>query len=243
MASITWRSARDCLAETVQILDLISGTLAKIAPDASITMKTGIGEASEPYMRHRGASSTTPQKRNPVSCELIDAASKTFRQHAGLMPDAMAHDFGMRQDLGAVKTPPNPIQRSAREASEDAVPTAERRWRVAPRRRDPNNPRWRLTDRRLSAVAPQSVGSPRRRGSSRTIGRLVEQTEHLPSEPPENGLGSRQPFEGDSDGPRPQAEGERKQRSQSNGGNPPPLPRPARIAGLSCPSSTWRSPA
>ena len=34
-----------------------------------------------------------PQKRNPISSELIFAASKAVRQHAGLMLDAMVQDF------------------------------------------------------------------------------------------------------------------------------------------------------
>jgi 3-carboxy-cis,cis-muconate cycloisomerase len=67
--------------------------LAKIALDLSIMMMTEIGEVAEPYVRHRGASSTMPQKRNPISCELILAAARLVRQHAGLMLDAMAHDF------------------------------------------------------------------------------------------------------------------------------------------------------
>ena len=91
--SITWHSCRDGFAEAVQILGLITGSLAKIAVDVSIMTATEIGEVAEPFVRHRGASSTMPQKRNPISCELIVAASKMVRQHAGLMLDAMAHDF------------------------------------------------------------------------------------------------------------------------------------------------------
>lgn len=91
--AITWHSTRDGMAEAVQLLALISGSLAKIAFDISIMMTTELGEVSEPFVRHRGASSTMPQKRNPVSCELIIAASKMVRQHAGLMLDAMVHDF------------------------------------------------------------------------------------------------------------------------------------------------------
>lgn len=34
-----------------------------------------------------------PQKRNPISSELMLAASKAVRQHAGLMLDAMVQDF------------------------------------------------------------------------------------------------------------------------------------------------------
>jgi 3-carboxy-cis,cis-muconate cycloisomerase len=91
--SITWHSCRDGLAEAVQVLALVTGSLAKIAVDVSVMMTTELGEVSEPFVRHRGASSTMPQKRNPISCELIIAASKVVRQHAGLMLDAMVHDF------------------------------------------------------------------------------------------------------------------------------------------------------
>ena len=34
-----------------------------------------------------------PQKRNPIASEMILAASKAVRQHAGLMLDAMVQDF------------------------------------------------------------------------------------------------------------------------------------------------------
>ena len=50
----------------------------------------------EPFVKGRGASSTMPQKRNPISCELILAAAKAVRQHAGLMLDAMVHGFRAR---------------------------------------------------------------------------------------------------------------------------------------------------
>jgi len=91
--AITWHSSRDGIAEAVQLLGLISGSLAKIAFDVSIMMTTELGEVAEPYVRHRGASSTMPQKQNPISCELIIAAAKLVRQHAGLMLDAIVHDF------------------------------------------------------------------------------------------------------------------------------------------------------
>jgi 3-carboxy-cis,cis-muconate cycloisomerase len=81
------------MVEVVQVLALISGSLAKIAFDVSVMMATEISEVSEPFARHRGASSTMPQKRNPISCEIIIAASKMIRQHSGLMLDAMVHDF------------------------------------------------------------------------------------------------------------------------------------------------------
>jgi len=91
--AITWHSARDSVTEAVQLLALISGSLAKIAFDISIMMTTELGEVSEPFVRHRGASSTMPQKQNPVSCELILASAKLVRNHATSMLDAMVHDF------------------------------------------------------------------------------------------------------------------------------------------------------
>ena len=54
---------------------------------------TEFGEVYEPFVKGRGASSTMPQKRNPISSELMLAAAKGVRQHAGLMLDAMVQDF------------------------------------------------------------------------------------------------------------------------------------------------------
>src|SRR5690606_8091752 len=90
---ITWHVARDGLAETVQFLALIAGSLGKIAVDIMLMMTNEFGEAFEPFVKGRGASSTMPQKRNPISCELMWSASKTVRQHAGLALDAMMQDF------------------------------------------------------------------------------------------------------------------------------------------------------
>lgn len=87
-----WHVARDGLAETVSFLALVTGTLAKIATDVMLMMQTEVGEAFEPFVTGRGSSSTMPQKRNPIACELVVAAAKVVRQQAGLMLDAMAAD-------------------------------------------------------------------------------------------------------------------------------------------------------
>jgi 3-carboxy-cis,cis-muconate cycloisomerase len=92
-APVTWHVARDGLAETVQFLGLVTSTLGKIALDVMLMMTNELGEAFEPFVKNRGASSTMPQKRNPISCELMWSASKTVRQHAGLALDAMVQDF------------------------------------------------------------------------------------------------------------------------------------------------------
>jgi 3-carboxy-cis,cis-muconate cycloisomerase len=90
--SMTWHSARDSMAETVGFLGLLTASLAKIATDVMLMMQTEIGEVFEPFVKGRGASSTMPQKRNPISCELIIAIAKAVRQHSGLMLDAMLAD-------------------------------------------------------------------------------------------------------------------------------------------------------
>ncbi|WP_050403844.1 3-carboxy-cis,cis-muconate cycloisomerase [Bradyrhizobium embrapense] len=89
----TWHVARDGLAEAVNFLALVTGTLGKIALDIMIMASTEFGEVYEPFVKGRGASSTMPQKRNPISSELMLAAAKAVRQHAGLMLDAMVQDF------------------------------------------------------------------------------------------------------------------------------------------------------
>ena len=91
--TIAWHVARDGLAETVAFLALVTGSLGKIATDVMLLMQTEVAEAFEPFARGRGSSSTMPQKRNPISCELILASGKIVRQNAGLMFDAMLADY------------------------------------------------------------------------------------------------------------------------------------------------------
>ncbi len=89
----TWHVARDGFAEAVNLLSLVTGSLGKIALDIMIMASTEFAEVYEPFVKGRGASSTMPQKRNPISSELMLAAAKGVRQHAGLMVDAMIQDF------------------------------------------------------------------------------------------------------------------------------------------------------
>lgn len=89
----TWHVARDGLAEAVNFLALVTGSLGKIAYDVMLLSSTEFGEVFEPFVTGRGASSTMPQKRNAISSELMLAASKAVRQHAGLMLDAMVQDL------------------------------------------------------------------------------------------------------------------------------------------------------
>ncbi|KAE8324061.1 L-Aspartase-like protein [Aspergillus sergii] len=90
---ITWHVARDNIAEVLNFLALTGGTLGKIALDIIVMSSNELDEVAEPFVPHRGASSTMPQKRNPISSEIILATSKLLRANASLGLDAMVVDF------------------------------------------------------------------------------------------------------------------------------------------------------
>ncbi len=87
-----WHVCRDGLAETVSFLGLVAGTLAKLATDIILLAQTEVGEVAEPYIAGRGASSTMPQKRNPIASEYILAASRMVQGLVPVMLGAMAQD-------------------------------------------------------------------------------------------------------------------------------------------------------
>lgn len=89
---ITWHTIRDGLAEVTGFLALVCGTVGKIGYDIMLMMQTEIGEVLEPYVAGRGASSTMPQKRNPISSEMMLAAAKIVREQHSAMLDAMIQD-------------------------------------------------------------------------------------------------------------------------------------------------------
>jgi 3-carboxy-cis,cis-muconate cycloisomerase len=80
MPAISWHVARDSWAEMVTWLATTAATLAKIANEIAILMRSEIGELSEPFESGRGASTTLPQKRNPIACEPIIANALKLRE-------------------------------------------------------------------------------------------------------------------------------------------------------------------
>lgn len=90
---ITWHVARDTVAEVLNLLALIGGSLGKIAYDFIIMSSNEFAEIAEPFVPHRGSSSTMPQKANPISSEIILATSKLLREKAALGLDGMIADF------------------------------------------------------------------------------------------------------------------------------------------------------
>ena len=89
---ITWHTIRDGFAEATGFLALVTGTIGKIGYDIMLMMQTETGEVLEPFVAGRGASSTMPQKRNPISSEMMLAASKIVREQHSAMLDAMVQD-------------------------------------------------------------------------------------------------------------------------------------------------------
>jgi 3-carboxy-cis,cis-muconate cycloisomerase len=75
LPAVSWHSHRDRVAEVATTFGLLTGTLGKIARDISLHAQTEIGELREPAGEGRGASSSMPQKRNPVGCALVLSAA------------------------------------------------------------------------------------------------------------------------------------------------------------------------
>ena len=91
-ADIAWHTEHDRFAEVGTFLGLLTGTLAKLATDIKLMQQTEVGEVSEPFVPHRGSSSTMPQKNNPISCVAIHACAANVRQGTAAMLDAMQSD-------------------------------------------------------------------------------------------------------------------------------------------------------
>ncbi len=89
---IAWHTERDRIAEFGSLCAMLTSTCAKFALDVKLMMQTEVGEVSEPYVPHRGSSSTMPQKRNPISCAYITAMAGTVRQLSTSLFEAMIED-------------------------------------------------------------------------------------------------------------------------------------------------------
>ncbi|KAL4072155.1 L-Aspartase-like protein [Scleroderma yunnanense] len=89
---IAWHTERDRFAELAGFFALLTSTCAKFALDMKLLMQTEVGEVSENFHHHRGASTAMPQKRNPLSCGYITAIATSVRHHAGAMYEAVVAD-------------------------------------------------------------------------------------------------------------------------------------------------------
>ncbi|RUO26271.1 3-carboxy-cis,cis-muconate cycloisomerase [Aliidiomarina minuta] len=89
---VTWHTARDSWAEMVNWLVLVTSTLGKVATEIATLMRTEVNEVREPYEKGRGASSTLPQKRNPIACPRIIAIAHRMREFSGSQFSAMIQE-------------------------------------------------------------------------------------------------------------------------------------------------------
>jgi 3-carboxy-cis,cis-muconate cycloisomerase len=84
---VPWHVARDAIAEACFLAASINGTCVRVAREVADLARTEIGEVREPLTRGRGASSTMPQKANPILSEVVIGMGTIA---ASLLPAALA---------------------------------------------------------------------------------------------------------------------------------------------------------
>jgi 3-carboxy-cis,cis-muconate cycloisomerase len=89
---ITWHTARDTFAEFTCVLAMIGATCAKAANEVIQLQKTEIAELEEHNTEQNVGSSTMPQKRNPMMCEIIVALGHILQQQPALAVGCMVHE-------------------------------------------------------------------------------------------------------------------------------------------------------
>ena len=82
---VPWHTSRDGVAEFGSLCGLLAGTCGRLAQEIIGLSRTEIGEVSEAIAHHRGASSTMPQKANPVLSEAIVGMAATCGPLAGAL--------------------------------------------------------------------------------------------------------------------------------------------------------------
>ena len=70
---LPWHTQRDNLVAIVQVLAILTGTLAKFGRDVALLMQAEVSEVSECADEGRGGSSTMPHKHNPVASAALIA--------------------------------------------------------------------------------------------------------------------------------------------------------------------------
>jgi 3-carboxy-cis,cis-muconate cycloisomerase len=90
--AIAWHTERDNFAEVANYLAILTATCAKFATDLKLMMQSEVNEAMEPYVPHRGSSSTMPQKRNPIGSAYICSIASSVRTMASGMTEGIVAD-------------------------------------------------------------------------------------------------------------------------------------------------------
>lgn len=115
LPELPWHTQRDRLVETVQVLAMLTGTLAKFARDIALLMQVEVGEASESASEGRGGSSTMPHKHNPVACAAIVAIHARMPGLAATLLSSMPqeHERGLGLWQAEWETVPQAFQLAA----------------------------------------------------------------------------------------------------------------------------------
>ena len=92
--AISWHPARDRIAEWGFTAALAATTCGKIAREVIALGRTEIGEVREAAGHHRGASSTMPQKANPITSEVTVGLSSLAAGRVGdlLLATQVGHE-------------------------------------------------------------------------------------------------------------------------------------------------------
>jgi 3-carboxy-cis,cis-muconate cycloisomerase len=69
--NVPWHVARDGIAEVAEVCTMLAATSARLAQEVINLQRTEVAEVAEATGYLRGASSTMPQKANPVSSEVV----------------------------------------------------------------------------------------------------------------------------------------------------------------------------
>src|SRR5437763_11061565 len=80
---VPWHTARDGVAEAGFALAVLAGLCGRLAREAVGLSRPELGELREEGGRHRGASSTMPQKANPIGSEAVIGMSLLAAHHVG----------------------------------------------------------------------------------------------------------------------------------------------------------------
>ncbi len=97
-----WHASRDRLAEYLSWLQLVSGTLARMANETGQLSRFEIGELEEPFHTGKIGSSTMPHKRNPETCEQVVVLFRLVRACAAQAGDLLVSEH--ERDYRAVRT-------------------------------------------------------------------------------------------------------------------------------------------
>jgi len=86
---VPWHAARDSVAEVGFVLAATAGTCGKLAREVIELSRPEIGEVREESGHFRGASSTMPQKANPIGSEAVVGLSILAAQGSGALLAAL----------------------------------------------------------------------------------------------------------------------------------------------------------